>query len=67
MIDLQADLLEARDRRQQSLERALARGAATVVMISANLPGPDKHRPGSARLLRAALGALDAAVGLERL
>jgi triphosphoribosyl-dephospho-CoA synthase len=63
--ELRADLLEARDGRQRSLQRAL--GSSTVLMISANLPGADKHRPGTARLLRAALDGLDRAIGLELL
>ncbi len=66
MIELRADLLEARDGRQRALQLALA-GSASVLTISANLPGADKHRPGTARLLRAALDALDRAIGLELL
>ena len=62
--ELRADLLEARDGRQRSLRRGLGR---TVLMLGANLPGPDKHRPGVARMLRAALEALDQAIGLELL
>jgi len=62
--ELRADLLEARDGRQRSLRRGLGR---TVLMLAANLPGADKHRPGVARMLRAALEALDRAIGLELL
>jgi len=53
--ELRADLLAARDARAELLRAALGR---TVLMISANLPGPDKFRPGVARLLRGALEQL---------
>jgi holo-ACP synthase CitX len=62
--ELRAALLAARDERQRSLRRALG---GTAVMLGANLPGADKHRPGVARMLRAALEALDRDIGLELL
>ena len=65
--ELRADLLEARDGRQELLRSALAQDAGAVLMVSANLPGPDKHRPGTARLLHGALEALHAAIGLDLL
>jgi len=63
--ELRADLLAARDARAERLRAALARNPGSVLMISANVPGPDKFRPGLARLLQDALDALQAAVGLE--
>ena len=65
--ELKADLLEARDQRQEQIRSALDRGRGPVLMISANLPGADKHRPGTARLLHGALDALQAAIGLDLL
>jgi triphosphoribosyl-dephospho-CoA synthase len=62
---LRADLLEARDARAERVRRALAAGRGPVLALSANLPGPDKFRPGTARLLEHALEALRAAIGLE--
>ena len=65
--ELRADLLAARDARAELLGAALGRNPGSVLMISANVPGPDKFRPGLARLLQNALDALHAAVGLEGL
>jgi len=64
-------LLEARDARQAVLDRALGgRGApgafgGSFLFLSANVPGPRKYRPGLARLLREAAGALQASLGLD--
>ncbi len=69
-LDLIAeDFLVARDERQQELDRILgkagAKDAASFLLISANVPGGDKVRPGVSRLLRGALDSLDEAVGLK--
>ena len=61
------DLLEARDGRQVSLRLALGRRAPALLTVGANLPGADKQRPGAAPLLRDALDALRAAIGLDLL
>jgi len=61
---LRADLLEAREARQDALRAALGGSSGALLMLSANVPGPDKQRPGVARLLRAALAALDGSIGL---
>ncbi len=65
------DFLEARDGRQRELNRILgqvrAEDAASLLSISANVPGCDKHRPGIARLLRGALDSLQKAIGLKLL
>jgi triphosphoribosyl-dephospho-CoA synthase len=61
------DFLEARDARQQQLHHLLseAGNAASIVMISANIPGEEKHRPGVSRLLRGALASLQKTIGLN--
>jgi len=62
--------LEARDGRQRELDRTLARpspGASSFLFLSVNIPGPDKHRPGTTRLLQEALDRLRTAIGLELL
>jgi triphosphoribosyl-dephospho-CoA synthase len=63
------NFLEARDARQQELENLLRRiapeDAASVLLISANVPGPDKHRPGIARLLGGALDSLQREIGVN--
>lgn len=64
----EAALLEARDGRELGLRRALAHldgGPGAVVMVSANIPGARKHRPGLARLTHGALAALGEGLGLE--
>lgn len=43
---LRNDLLAARDRRQGLLEAYLAQGAPAVLVLSLNIPGPDKNLPG---------------------
>ena len=62
-----SDFLEARDGRQQELDRILEQSrpedAASFFLISANVPGCDKHRPGIARLLRGALDSLQGPSG----
>jgi triphosphoribosyl-dephospho-CoA synthase len=63
--ELRADLLAARDARAEQVQSALARNPGPVLMISANVPGPEKFRPGLARMLQAALDSLHAAIGLE--
>ncbi len=64
-----SDFLEARDGRQQELDRILGQSrpedAASFLLISANVPGCDKHRPGIARLLRGALDSLQGSIGLK--
>jgi len=64
-----ADFLEARDGRQRELDRLLRQStpedAASFLLISANVPGCDKHRPGIARLLRGALDSLERSIGLR--
>lgn len=58
--------LEARDARQRQLERLLSEaGGDSVLMISANIPGADKLRPGLARLLRSALDSLQEGLALD--
>jgi len=69
MADLGARLLGARDARQGDLLRALAESAATgagsVLCLSTNVPGPEKQRPGLARLVQQALADLAEALPLE--
>jgi triphosphoribosyl-dephospho-CoA synthase len=64
-----SDFLEARDERQRVLDRTLERArpedAASFLLISANVPGCDKYRPGITRLLRGALDSLREAIGLK--
>ena len=64
-----ADFLEARDGRQRELDRLLGQStpeaAASFLLIGANVPGCDKHRPGIARLLRGALDSLERSIGLK--
>ena len=61
--------VEARDGRQRELDRTLGQArpedAASFLLISANVPGYDKHRPGISRLLRGALDSFQAAIGLK--
>jgi triphosphoribosyl-dephospho-CoA synthase len=63
------DFLAARDGRQRELNRILgqvrAEDAASLLSISANVPGCDKHRPGIARLLRGAMDSLQKSIGLK--
>ena len=64
----EADFLEARDGRQQELDRILAQYGsehASFLLISANVPGAGKHRPGIARLLGGALHSLRRGIGLK--
>lgn len=61
-----AAFLEARDGRQRELQRALDRGgAAALLLVGTNIPGPRKHRPGLPRLVQDALAALHTELGLE--
>lgn len=64
-----SDFLKARDGRQQELDRILGQAkpedAASLLLVSANVPGCDKHRPGIARLLRGALDSLQGSIGLK--
>lgn len=68
-LDLQRSILDARDIRQARLSRALEGGErwASVLTISANIPGKDKHRPGVSRLVERALSSLHVLVGLTPL
>ncbi len=63
------DFLKARDGRQQELDRILGqtkrKDAASFLLISTNVPGCDKHRPGISRLLRGALDSLQGSIGLK--
>jgi triphosphoribosyl-dephospho-CoA synthase len=69
MSDLGARFLGARDERQQDLLRVLtdasAAGAASVLFLGTNVPGPEKQRPGLARLAHQALADLAEALPLE--
>jgi triphosphoribosyl-dephospho-CoA synthase len=69
MTDLGARFLGARDERQQDLLRVLAdataAGAASVLFLSTNVPGPEKQRPGLARLVHQALADLAEALPLK--
>ncbi len=69
MSDLGAPFLIARDARQQDLLRALAdpaaAGAASIIFLSANIPGPEKQRPGLPELTSRALADLGEAMPLE--
>ncbi len=59
-------LLQARDARQEDLLRLLRRGgAASVLCLGVNVPGPRKLRPGVSRLVRGALEALARTIPLE--
>jgi hypothetical protein len=63
-----SDFLEARDGRQRELDRILAQSGpedASLLFISTNVPGPDKHRPGIARLLGGALDSLRQEIGVK--
>jgi triphosphoribosyl-dephospho-CoA synthase len=66
-----AAFLEARDRRQKELDCILAQpGSQTAnsfLLISSNIPGRDKHRPGVASLLRGALDSLRRIIELKTL
>lgn len=63
---MRAALLEARDARQGELQRALGQTpAASILMLSTNIPGEDKHRPGLTRLLRGALQRLQEAAEVK--
>ena len=59
--------LEARDARQVALSRLLeeAGGPGSVLMLSTNVPGARKHRPGLAALLQGAVARLGPAIGLD--
>jgi triphosphoribosyl-dephospho-CoA synthase len=57
--------LEARDARQRALTRLLGEAHASVLMLSTNVPGARKHRPGLAALVQGAVAELDSAIGLE--
>jgi triphosphoribosyl-dephospho-CoA synthase len=69
MNETQARFLAARDDRQRELRQALAAagacGAASVLMVSTNVPGGAKERPGLAELVHEALDRLEDAIGLE--
>ena len=60
-----SEYLAARDARHEQVLAAcsLAREARSgaVVVVTTNLPGPDKNRPGMETLVRRSLAALDAA------
>ena len=59
--------LDARDQRQQALDLASSEPPrfASILMISTNLPGREKHRPGVSRLFQAGCSALQASVAPE--
>ena len=59
-----SEYLAARDARHEQILAACGLARATrsgaVVVVSANLPGPDKNRPGLETLVRRSLAALNA-------
>lgn len=55
---LHNDILAARDRRQELLEGYLAHGCPATMLLSLNIPGPDKNLPGSQGLFVWALQSL---------
>ena len=61
--------LEARDQRQEAIGHALAGLApgASLLVISTNIPGKHKHRPGQTALVQGAVAALGSTLGLESL
>jgi triphosphoribosyl-dephospho-CoA synthase len=68
MSDLGAQFLRARDERQQDLLRALTQAGAagaSLLFLSTNVPGPEKLRPGLARLAEQALADLAEVLPLE--
>lgn len=44
---LRSDILSARESRQKLLDRRLASGCPTTIILSLNIPGADKHLPGA--------------------
>ena len=67
--ELGTQFLSARDARQQDLLRALAApaaaSAASVLLLSTNVPGPEKQRVGLAHLVHRALADLAEVLPLE--
>ena len=53
-----ADILAARDGRQEALSRALSEGRQATVFLSLNIPGAEKTPPGSEELFRWALAEM---------
>ncbi len=70
-MNLRQGLLEARDGRQGKLQRAMEESpsgpATSILMISSNIPGGDKHRPGLSRMLAGACHSLRQTLDLEML
>jgi len=65
---LDLDFLRTRDVRQQLLNDSLrhaAGSAGSIVMISSNIPGSDKYRPGICRCLRDAIVSLEKIIDLK--
>lgn len=61
------ELLEARDARQALLDAVRdCAGGGAVLLLGTNVPGPAKHRPGLAGLVRGALESLQGSIGLDR-
>lgn len=56
-----SDVLAARDARQAIVDRAAARGVGVTVVVSANVPGAEKNRPGVGALVAATRARLAAA------
>jgi len=64
-LSLRAGVLEAREARQRELQRVLSVPASSILLISTNVPGGGKHRPGLSRLLRGAMDSLQNRIGVE--
>ena len=58
---LQHSIIAARDQRQELLAGYLASGYAAIIVISLNIPGPDKNLPGVQELFSWVLNGLDEA------
>lgn len=65
--DLRRAILKARDQRQQALDAVSLEHShfASILMVTTNLPGKEKHCPGVSRLFEAGRSALQALVPLE--
>ena len=59
---LQHSIIDARDQRQELLAGYLTSGYAATIVISLNIPGPDKNLPGVQELFSWALNVLDEAM-----
>lgn len=70
-MTLRQGILQTRDARQGELQRAMDRAgsedAASVLVISTNVPGGNKHRPGLSGLVQGAVHSLQEVIGLKKL